>query len=234
MEIEVLRFRITVDYTGYPDMVAPRFIVCYLEDSDNSIVVNIRDGSDNYVSTPVSGPGLFLGVDGSADRLTPAPFYQFCESTTLRKIGQINTFPYCQLSSYPNDLACAIVTVCDLEISNVYTVVDSSGPAVADGEVTVTGTSSNGVIKYSMQENFDYTTSGNTTGIFTGLIAGTYIVYAKDEAGCYDFVYVTIPVTTEYAVRHRAEYDTVNGLTFMSADLRAIWMRFAWVMFLLF
>jgi hypothetical protein len=213
MEIEVLRFRITVDYTGYPDMVAPRFIVCYLEDSDNSIVVNIRDGSDNYVSTPVSGPGLFLGVDGSADRLTPAPFYQFCESTTLRKIGQINTFPYCQLSSYPNDLACAIVTVCDLEISNVYTVVDSSGPAVADGEVTVTGTSSNGVIKYSMQENFDYTTSGNTTGIFTGLIAGTYIVYAKDEAGCYDFVYVTIPVTTEYAVRHRAEYDTVNGYT---------------------
>lgn len=214
MEIEVLRFQITIDYTGYPDMVAPRYIVCYLEDSDNSIVVKIRDGSDNYVSTPTSGPGLFLGSNGTADRLTPAPFYQFCESTTLRKIGQINTFPYCQLSSYPNDVACQLVPVCDLEISNTYTTTPSSGPAIADGAVTVSGTSSNGVIKYSLNETFDYATEGNTTGIFTGLIAGTYSVYAKDEVGCFDTIYITIPVTTVYNIRHRAEYNPINEFGF--------------------
>lgn len=211
MTIEVMRWQIQFDFVGFPGWNQFRYVVAYVDDVTHAITVKIRDGSDNIALSPVSGPSsLYQGTNGMATRLTQLPFYQYCDGTTLRRIGEINSFPYAAFNDFPNSNACVVAPVCDLEISSSFTLEDTTDPDSADGEIQVSATSSNGVIKYAL-DDFNYETEGNTTGLFTGLLPGTYTVYAKDEVGCQDTINVTIKVTTNYGVRYRGEYNTVGG-----------------------
>jgi len=212
MTVEVLRWQIQLDFVGFPDWTQFRYIVVYVDDVTFAITLKIRDGSDNIVASPVSGPtSLYQGTNGFASRLTQLPFYQYCDGTTLRRIGEINSFPYAAFNDFPNDSQCQIAPVCDLEISSSFTTEDTTDPDTADGEIQVSAASSNGVIKFAIGD-FDYATGTNTTGLFTGLLPGTYTIYAKDEVGCQDTINVTIKVTTEYGIRYTLDYTTVGSM----------------------
>lgn len=210
MTHEVIRWQIVIDYVGYPNWTQFRYIVLYLDDATDALSVKIRDGSDNPVETPTSGPPLFSGSNGTANRITPPPFYQYCDGTDLKYLQEINTFPYAALATSVNDSQCQIAPVCDLEISSEYTTEDATAPDEPDGEIQVYATSSNGVIKYSLTADFDYASATNTSGLFASLLPGTYTIYAKDEIGCTDSIDIIVKVTTEYGVRYRGEYHALD------------------------
>jgi hypothetical protein len=209
--ITVLTFQITIDYVGYPNWIAPRKILVNLDEVTFALSVEIRNGSGTLIESPVSGPPLFSGMNGMATQLTPLPLYQWCDGTTLKKINVLNTFPYASIAEFPNNVACQIGPVCDVEIINEYAMTPATGPSNADGSFTVSATSSNGTIRYSLDADFDYTTEGNTSGIFSGLLPGTYTVYAKDSVGCQDSISIILPVTREYGVKYRCQYTAING-----------------------
>jgi len=105
MTVEVLRWQIQMDFVGFPDWTQFRYIVAYVDDVTFAITVKIRDGSDNIAASPVSGPtSLYQGTNGFASRLTQLPFYQYCDGTTLRRIGEINSFPYAAFNDFPKPL----------------------------------------------------------------------------------------------------------------------------------
>lgn len=212
MIVEVVRWQIFTDYVGYPNWIAPRYIVSYIDDATDALSVKIRDGSDNVVESPTSGPPIYSGSNGMANQLTPLPFYQRCDGTTLKYIQTINTFPYVALAQSLNDSQCQIAPVCDLAINSFYNYTNTTAPDLANGSLEVFASSSNGVIKYALNDPaFDYASATNTTGEFTGLLPGTYTVYAKDEIGCTDSKDITIEVTTVYGIKFQGEYNTVNG-----------------------
>lgn len=69
--------------------------------------------------------------------------------------------------------------------------------------------SSSGGIKFSLTD-FDYDTEGQTSGLFSSLLPDVYTVYAKDANGCFDTFSVNVPVTNEYGVYYRLEFDDKN------------------------
>jgi hypothetical protein len=210
MIFDVVRYQITVDYVGYPNWIVPRLIVVQMDDSTYTLSVIIRNGSGATVESPVAGPDLYQGLNGHSTPITSAPYYQWCDGTTLNKVSLINIFPYATITAYPGSSECTVAPVCDLEISNIVTVTPATDPDSADGEIQVSATSSNGTIKYDLDPDFDYTTGMNTSGLFTGLLPATYTIYAKDSVGCLDTLEVVVTVTTEYAPLFVGEYDSIK------------------------
>jgi hypothetical protein len=104
----------------------------------------------------LAGPNLFFGYNGSASLSTVAPFYQYCQGTVLRQVGTSSNWPYGTLGSNSNNSECQIAPTCDLEISSFYTITPATGPSAADGSIVGSGTTSNGIPKYSFDPNFDY------------------------------------------------------------------------------
>lgn len=211
---DVLVWRVDTSYTGSwnSDMGlmpinAGDYLHVRLDDATQAITVkrtssSVEGGGTEY-GTLTEGPNLFFGFDGAATLLTVSPYYSFCDGTTLHAIGTNNLFPYATLSNNPGALECAIVPVCDLEINSIYSVTPTSGPTDADGVITVSATSSNGTIKFSLDEDFDYTTEGQLSGTFSGLLPTDYTIYAKDAVGCMDQIDITVPITTVYGVKYR-------------------------------
>jgi hypothetical protein len=207
---EILRYKIELDYTGFPSWTVGRDIVVSVNDADYSLLVTIQEG-ESVITTPVTGPDLYEGTNGQSTLITSGPpFYQYCDGTTLNYIRSIETFPYADFLESANDIACQLAPVCDLAISNEFTVVGVSSEGGSDGEIHVSATSSNGTIHYSLSSNFDVF---NTTGDFTGLIEGTHTVYAKDSVGCLDSIDIFVGLTIEYGVLFRGEYDTIKDFT---------------------
>ena len=219
--ITVIVWEITQDYdsphntNGFAD---GNYIHCILDDSALTLSVQIRSspaiGGGTLIASPTDGPQLFFVDGGSATNNfpgtpTPQPFWSRCVGTTLQRISPNNIFPYASIGSTPNSSQCQITPVCDLTISDAYTVTPASGPSEADGSVTISATSSNGTIRYSMQQDFDYA-SGQASPTFNNLFPGDYTIYAKDEIGCTDEIDITITVTEEYGVRHRFEWQVVS------------------------
>jgi hypothetical protein len=120
--------------------------------------------------------------------------YQFCDETTLvRFIMQESypLFPYMVRDETPDSYLCALTpVVCDLEIDNLVTVINATNKFTSDGQITVNATSSNGNIEYSLSP-FSFG-AGQASGVFSGLLGGTYTVYAVDEVGCVDNIKVTV------------------------------------------
>jgi hypothetical protein len=203
----------------------PFFVHVRLDDATNAISVQIRDasgeGAGSLISSPVTGPNLFFGFGGLATRLTPDPLYKFCDEETLRFIFPINTFPHGQLGESLNAVECQIAPVCDIEIASIPVVTPTTDPDTADGTIQVSATSSNGTIQYSLSEDFAVY---NTTGLFTGLYANEYTVYARDAIGCLDTMVVTVPVTTVYGPKYRSEYATIRYRTGNNRKVE-IWQR---------
>lgn len=218
MIFDVLVYRITTNYsgtwpsnTGLHTISADNFLHVRLDDSDYSLSVMYSSASTQGAGTEYGilsdGPNLFFGFDGAAQLLTSLPYYQWCDSTTLKQINVLSNFPYSYISSNPNASECIIAPTCDLEISSIYTLTDASGPSTPDGTFTGSATSSNGTIKYAIDDpGFDYATGGQTSLVFTGLYSGPHTIYAKDAIGCQDSIDFEILVTVLYGVKYRLEF----------------------------
>lgn len=159
MIVDVLIWDITANYSGSWDVEGGGSATI---NSGQTIVVKLDDTThslsawQNGTNKLLNGPNLFFGYGGSATLRTVAPFFKYCEGTTLHQVGTSNGFPYGTLSNNQNNSECQIAPTCDLEISNDYTITPATGPATADGSIVGTATSSNGVVKFSFDPDFEY------------------------------------------------------------------------------
>jgi hypothetical protein len=225
MTVTVIIYRIDDTYDdggwGATTYQADYFIHVLFDNVTKAISVQIRtagtiDGG-SLIASPTTGPNLFYGHNGTSVRIYPVDLndiYDACDGTTREYINVLPNFPYGGYAFELDSSRCAITPVCDLEFSSLYTTTKASGPSTADGAFTVSASSTNGTIKYSLTPNFDYATETNTTGVFTGLYPGDYVVYAKDPLGCQDTLNVTVEITEVYGVRFRHEFnDNLNNFT---------------------
>jgi hypothetical protein len=222
MTFNVIVYRITSSFSNASWGADPGDPVVYLanyyihvryNDATDTISMVLRDspvedGGTN-LGDPGAGPNIF-GGDGTVEILTEVPFYNFCDGPDLNSVAISSVYPYGAVVITENAAECVIGPACDLAFSSEYTVVNATGPETADGEFTVSATSSNGTVRYSLNQGFNYS-DGQLSGNITGRMPGIYTVYAKDPIGCLDEITITVGVTTEYGVRWRGEYDENAG-----------------------
>jgi len=194
--------------------------------ADDVVIVYYDDVALNFV-TKLNGTQIYsgpsLGEPKSRDRRSPIinytifqepadqPTRRYCEVTDLISFPYILTFPYAfKAIDYDSPLCYVTGIVCDISFTGVAVIVKPTTPTATDGQITVTATTSNGTVKYSLQDE-DYSDMTNTTGVLTGLGVGTYNVYAKDNYGCSDTLIVTLSYDVSYGPLYRIEYDKYNG-----------------------
>lgn len=167
MAHSVIIWRISSTFTGTAPgsggpytFAAGNYVHAVLDDTTNTLTAKYSStSSDNTGFEITGGPSLFSDPTGAAELITVAPFYQYCEGTTLHQVGTSNGWPYATLSNNVNNSECTLGNVCDLEISSDYTVTPTSDTDTSDGAIVGSATSSNGLIKFSMDPNFPYGSS---------------------------------------------------------------------------
>lgn len=175
-----------------------------------SEIWSTASGAGTQYAVPSGGPQLGTEITVGSGTFND---YQYCDGADLVYYTPKITWPYADYHTSVDHPSCAIV-VCDLEITG-FTTVNESAVGAADGEISLTSTSSNGTVKYSLDPDFDYSTEG-TTGDITSLNTGNYIVYAKDAGGCTDQINVFVGIDYTYGVRWRCEYDVVKPVGYVS------------------
>lgn len=223
----IVRYKIITNRSA--TITAGHYINVYWDDTNG--VVEVQDFDD---ASDTSGTVITSGPDLGAERIDHDPvegivrppgrgappdppgtvygsIYRFCTGTTLNNFSRKSTFPYVTLVQTPSHFSCSSV-VCDLVISDSYTVQAASDFVTPDGVLEVSATSSNGDVKFSLDFGFNYTTQGQLSGIFPGLYAGEYTVTAKDAAGCVAQITITVPVPDFYNPLYRLEYEDQNGI----------------------
>ena len=130
----------------------------------NSTILDANcTGGINFVVTSTHNPGDLLDIG----------------DTTVTY-----TATYTPASGDPIILNCGFdITVIGVDTSESTSEhIDPTCIGGSDGSITVTGSGGSAPYSYSL-DDIDYT---NTTGVFNGLAAGAYNVYAKDSNGCVD------------------------------------------------
>lgn len=232
MRTPVLIYRIDTGFSGTwftssgpVDWTIGRYVHIIIDDITDVIRIELRSNADPDDGGSligggaiISGPDLYFnasvgtfitGYGGVATIITPKPYYQRCDLTTLVKFSPIGSFPYGQMTYISGAAECQYAPTCDLEISSLYTTVRPTTSVSTDGEIHVTATTSNGFPKFSLDGSFDFDTEGQLTGDFTGLASGVYTVYTKDPIGCLDNVIINLEFKPEYGVKYRVEFDDV-------------------------
>lgn len=220
MEILLVRYYIrNTRGSGPTEILADHYINVVWDDVAMTLIVH--EFSDSSDTTPtVRTVGADLGdvstrgrtrPPADVDIVTPAGGiipYSFCSGTTLESFKWKSSFPYAEKISTPNSFQCASA-VCDLTFTS-SNFENASDAITADGSITVEATSSNGIIKYGLTD-FNYATEGQLSGLFLGLLPGTYNVIAKDEINCIAQVTVVVGIPNFYNVKYRLEYDDVKS-----------------------
>lgn len=138
---------------------------------------------------------------------------QICNATTLvQSVRQISNFPYVFSYVEPNHPSCAVdPETCDLLIAGVPLVRSASGATEADGEITITATSSNS-IQYKLGSTFIYNDgTAQPSGHFSALLPGQYRIYVRDSKNCSTDILVDVPYNDTYSPYLRVEYDDYTG-----------------------
>lgn len=111
-----------------------------------------------------------------------------------------------------------MAVVCNMNFYEPGTVITpASGPAVADGSVLVSALDADGgTLKYNLNSDFTYSSGGQTSGTFTGLVPGTYTIYARTSTTCRKTLVIVMTYTLTYTVRYRLGFtDEVRGTLFL-------------------
>jgi hypothetical protein len=163
--------------------------------------------------------GQFSGVVQGAGG-TVISNYKFCSDVNLNYFfGTLNNpaFPYMGLGIDQNSNVCQVaVEPCDIMIPSL-SITQASNQFALDGGFTVNATSSKSAVRYSLVNDV-YDSMTNTTGVFTGLGIGTYVVYARDAYNCLASVEIVVtaevtntpqPTATSqtYNPKYRLEFD---------------------------
>jgi hypothetical protein len=133
----------------------------------------------------------------------------FCNTTFLVSTGIIYTWPYGNYSTQADHPSCAASpSVCDLIVVGAPNIINATGETEADGQITVTATSTN-ALEYSLTP-FTYG-SGQSSNVFSGLLPGSYRIYIRDAINCDTDVLAVVGVSYTYGDRFILEYDDLNG-----------------------
>jgi hypothetical protein len=215
----LVRYRVVTNRGG--GFISGTYINVYWDDSADALEVQkFDDASDTSGTIITTGPDLgafnidSVVVSGFQDPTGGYTFlqYRFCDGTTLSTFHIQSLFPYVQKIDAANHEACAVDIVCDLTINDNYTTQQASGPNANDGAISVTADSSNGTIKFALDDpEFDYGYQGQESGDFAGILPGVHTVTAKDAAGCFDQIEIEVKYNITYGVLYRLEYDDING-----------------------
>lgn len=134
------------------------------------------------------------------------------------------SFPYFVNIYYSDYPSCAVnPPTCDLIIVGTPLVVPASAENQADGEITITATSSEPK-QYKLGSDFVYNdgTGHQSTGEFTGLFPGSYRIYVRDAKNCFANVLVSVGFDNNYGPFYRLEYDDIiGGVTRIDISKRA-------------
>jgi gliding motility-associated-like protein len=116
---------------------------------------------------------------------------------------------------------------CDTVMANTVTITPLSPPTIvsltssdvicygaATDTISITATSANGFIHYSVDSGLTY---NNTTGLFTGLPVGGYYVFVKDDSSCKS-AYVVNPVVISQPAAPLSVSSVVNDITCNGAN----------------
>ena len=159
----VLTYKIVTSYTGSWDgntLMADNYIHVVLDDVTNLLTVEYTSSAEygvGVIDTLTTGPHLYYGYDGAVQLLTSPPYHQYCVGLDLYQIGTNNIFPYATLAVSTNNSECQLLPVCDLEISSVYSITPTSTASSLDGAIVGSATSSNGTIKFAIDDpDFEY------------------------------------------------------------------------------
>lgn len=209
----------TIEFTDnnpYGDYVAGDVVTIYYNpDNDPTPTYGTTTGITAYKNGVLLGSGadILLANDPSATHKTEHQGNNStCNGTSLvfvfRRIAYPYMYIYYPLENYP---ACASGGVCDLIIVGTPVVVSASGPATADGEITVTASSSQS-IQYKLGSDFTYGDgTAQSTGVFTSLFPGQYRIYVRDATNCFTNILVTVPYSDDYSPYYRLEFDDPVG-----------------------
>lgn len=215
MQILLIRYYIrNTRGSGSDQILSGHYIETLWDDVANTFVVNEYDNaSDTTPTVRTSGPDLgFVSLRGrtrppaDADVVNPVGgviTYSFCNGTTLESFVWKSYFPYAAKVSTPNSFQC-VSMVCDLAIDE-YSTTPATDIETADGTITISASTSHGPAKYSITGDFDYSTAGQISGIFTGLYPGTYTITVKDALNCTGQIVITVGVPTNYSVKYRLQ-----------------------------
>jgi hypothetical protein len=221
-----------VQFTGnnpYGTYVAGDVVQVWIETDD----IVIPAGGLDFQTT-----GIFVKVNGVVTPgtaiidLTPASYktdvvypVQICSDTSLIEIQHgYAVDPYAYYISYEDHYSCIVnPPSCNLQVTGTPVITDASSSSATDGAFTVTAQSTN-PIQYKLGSDFVYDDgSGHqSTGVFTGLGPGLYVVYIRDSVNCFASTQVTIGVNNTYGPIYRLEYDDpVGGVTKLDVVKRA-------------
>lgn len=202
MAVKVITYYITSGLGGGGLYLTGQYIRVMVDGPTITAELWDDDEDGSLISIPSGGPDISTEITVSGSSFND---YQYCDSADLVYYTLKNTWPYADYHTSVGHPSCVIV-VCDLEITG-YTGTNETTVGAVDGEVALTATSSNGTVKFSLVEDFVYA-SGQDSPI-TGLATGSYVVYAKDPAGCTDQILVFVGIDYVYGVRWRCDYDNV-------------------------
>lgn len=172
------------------DLIANDVVDMFWDDSTSAIVVK----KNNVVWTGSAG-GYFgdLNTNYYLSRATSfegeyaVSSYSYCSGADLKWFRMVLSFaayPYAEQQTTVNSPVCATGggVVCDITFSGAPTITHATD-LTTGGSITVTATSSNGVVRYGLR-NSEYSAMTNTSGTFTGIPPGNWTVYAKDANDC--------------------------------------------------
>ncbi len=184
------------------------------------VTAEIRYGATGVNGTQLSGEVLVVIIDPTTGNLTngnnvvvsytqningstlegqvtvagqSAPIYHGLLSDSSTSSPYFTKFWVDSVSAAPNPTP--PVNQCDLAISYITVNNPESAPGAADGQITISATSSYPPITYSLDD-----TSFQSSPIFTGLTGGLKTVYVTDANGCTGLSQVTMPVLSNLLV----------------------------------
>jgi len=194
----------------YGTFVVADYIDVYWDDSTNLFVVKknggvITSGPEMPVNFTYSGNNQFYY---KAERI-----YQIsmCQGTDFLKFVRIDQFPYYIMIPLVDHPSCSVGgEVCDLKFNTLPTVTDASTITATDGQIVVSAAGSNGSVKYNINSDFEYSTGGQTSGTFTSLGKGNYLIFARDAINCLAVISVNVGVDKTYGVLYQLEYYDIH------------------------
>jgi hypothetical protein len=219
--VQISKIQIIADrpFGGFPDFNVGDVLDIYIDTalavapvspwaaSSTGITVN-----KNGVSYPSTGSDDLILATRNVHYVVQEFNPQICVGTSLLDFGNYPFFPYATYYTLENHNACTVnPETCDLMVVGAPSVV-STGSGVPDGSITVTATSTN-AIQYKLGSDFVYGDgSAQATGVFTGLLPGTYRIYIRDSVNCGVNILIIVPINNQFGTKFRLEYDDAEGV----------------------
>lgn len=207
-------------------------IIVYWDDSAEDFIVQRQDNPVGTITTITSGPNL---GPLQFEQFFDGGFYKYCDGTTLVLFTftfDSPGYPYFgKQLLYGNNLCLAGNVACDVRFVST-TITGATNKYSSDGQVQLTAyytgyPSANNSVKYT---EFDpdtdirgqYANAKNSTGLFTGLKAGTYTFYAVDTYGCFNSIQAVVPAESNstYSPKYRLQYYDVHSETQSVIDIQ--------------